>query len=84
MYLEPCAMCLGTALQLCGTEVSLSCPDIGSLEPRKIIDKQPTVLLCTQSSPVQLWEVSRNRCISTSRRPCGHQGRGIQHLSDSS
>lgn len=30
------------------------------------------------------WEVSRNHCISTSRRPCGHQGGGIQHLSDSS
>lgn len=37
-------MCLGAAVQVWGIEVSLSCPDIDSLESRKIIDK-PTVLV---------------------------------------
>lgn len=59
----PCVMCLGTVVEVCGIEMSSSCPDIGSPESRKIIDKQATAPECTQISPVQC--SCHEKCVGT-------------------
>lgn len=56
-------MCLGTVIQVWGIRVSLSCPDIGSLESRKITDKKPTDPACTQGSPGQC--SCHGKCLRT-------------------